>query len=194
MKTLIKYFFQGLLYTLPLTVTGYIIYKAVVVLDSLVPLNIPGLGLVTILALITVVGVVGSYLFALPIFSWFESQIERAPLVKVIYTSVKDLVNAFVGQKKNFTRPVLVRLYPGQEVYRVGFLTDEDLEHLGVPLVGFVSVYVPHSYAISGQLFVVPSSAVVPFEGNSTEVMKYIISGGVTRAGEEEEEGTPPQA
>jgi uncharacterized membrane protein len=191
MKTLIKYFFQGLLYTLPLTVTGYIIYKAVVVLDSLVPLDIPGLGLVSILALITLVGVVGSYLFALPIFSWFESQIERAPLVKVIYTSVKDLVNAFVGQKKNFTRPVLVRLYPGQEVYRVGFLTDEDLEHLGVNLQGFVSVYVPHSYAISGQLFVVPASAVHPFEGNSTEVMKYIISGGVTRAGEEEETENP---
>ena len=186
MRTLAKYFFQGLLYTLPIAVTLYILVFAVRTLDSLIPIEIPGLGLLTILVLITTMGYVGSFLFALPIFSWIEDQIERAPLVKVIYTSVKDLVNAFVGQKKNFTKPVLVKLYPNSEVYRMGFLTDEDPAHLGIDQKQLVSVYVPHSYAISGQLFLVPSDYIKPFDGNSAEVMKYIISGGVTRADEEE--------
>lgn len=184
MRSFVKYFLQGLLYTIPLGVTAYVLYEVFIVLDGLIPFEIPGLGIVLIFLGITAVGFLGSYLISLPLFSFFEGLLQRAPVVKIIYTSVKDLVNAFVGQKKSFNRPVLVKLYEGSEVQRIGFITDESMHNLGLdePLI---TVYVPHSYAISGQLFLVPRTYVTPLDVTPADALKYIISGGVTRMEED---------
>jgi uncharacterized membrane protein len=179
-----RYFLQGLLYIVPISVTVYILMEGFIFLDSLIPLDIPGMGILSVLITITLIGFVGSFIIALPITTFLENYIKKAPLVKIIYTSVKDLISAFVGQKKSFNKPVLVKMYENSELQRIGFVTDEHPEAISLGK-DLITVYVPHSYAVSGQLFVVPRHYVTPLDAQSAEVMKYIISGGVTEVTEQ---------
>lgn len=180
MKFIAKYFLQGLLYITPISVTVYVLYWAFRQLDSLLNFDYPGVGILLLLAVVTGIGLVGSVLIQLPFFGFLDSQLERAPLIKLIYTAVKDLLKAFVGQKKNFNQPVLVKLYENSEVRRLGFITDEGMELLDED-THLITVYVPHSFAISGQLFLVPKEYISPIKAKSTDVMKYIIAGGVAK-------------
>lgn len=187
MNRFLRFFFQGLLYTIPITVTIYIIWEIVVSIDTMVqpwlPFDAHGLGIVIVFVLITAIGVIGNLFVTLPIVSYAENILIKAPLVRIIYSSLKDLVSSFVGQKKSFNKPVLVKLYPQSEIYRLGFLTDEELQKLELGS-NMVSVYVPHSYAISGQLFIVDRSMLKVINTNATGIMKYIVSGGVTKIAE----------
>lgn len=162
----------------PLAVTIYIIIIAIRWLDGLIGVDIPGIGLLIILGSITIFGYLGSTLLAQPIFNFFESVMVRLPLVRIIYTSLRDLVSAFVGDHKKFDQPVLVNLLQEGTVKRVGFITQKDLSVLGIP--GFVAVYFPHSYNFSGNLLLVPGEQVTPLNLSSTEIMKFVVSGGVS--------------
>jgi len=189
MKTLVKYFFQGLLYITPIAVTAYSLYWIFIKLDTIFNLPYPGIGILLILLVVTLTGLIGSLLIQLPFVGLIDNQLERVPLIKTIYTSVKDLLKAFVGQKKSFNKPVLVKLYENSEIRRMGFVTDDVMTMLdeGTDLI---TVYLPHSFAISGQLFLVPKSYVTPLSAKSAEVMKYIIAGGVAKMEEEDDEAT----
>ncbi|MFZ4462581.1 MAG: DUF502 domain-containing protein [Bacteroidales bacterium] len=180
-----NYFFQGLLFMAPVTLTVWALFKAFEVidgilihyLDMLIGKHIPGLGLIVLLGSITVIGVLGSTILFRPMLNYFDSLLVRAPLIKIIYTSVKDLVSAFVGQKKRFNEPVLVKVgSTGME--KLGFVTNRDLRFLGISEKK-VAVYLPHSYAWSGNLFIVPADHVSPVDASTTDVMKFIISAGV---------------
>ncbi len=181
MKKFINYFLQGLLYIVPITVTLYVVYWTFQKIDGiLAPITkIPGLGLIVIILLITLIGYVGSAVIASPINAFFQRILEKAPLLKTIYSSVKDLMNTFVGKKKGFSQPVLVKLYENSTIERVGFITNKDLSTLNIK-AHKVLVYLPHSYAFSGQLFVVDSTYLTPIDASSSEIMKLIVSGGVT--------------
>jgi len=179
MKKIINYFLQGLLYLIPISVTTYVVYWTFMQIDSILPFNFPGLGLIVIISLITLIGYLGSVIIASPINAFFQRILNRAPLLKTIYTSVKDMMNTFVGKKKGFSEPVLVKVYENSTIERIGFITNEDVESLNIKK-GKVLVYMPHSYAISGQLFVVEKKHVKKIDCSSGEVMKLIISGGVT--------------
>ena len=179
MKKIINYFLQGLLYLIPISVTTYVVYWTFIKIDSILPFNFPGLGLIVIISLITLIGYLGSVIIASPINAFFQRILNRAPLLKTIYTSVKDMMNTFVGKKKGFSKPVLVKVYENSTIERIGFVTNEDVESLNIKK-GKVLVYMPHSYAISGQLFVVDKKDVTPIDKSSGEIMKLIISGGVT--------------
>ena len=187
MNRFIKFFFQGLLYTIPISVTTYVIWEIVISIDAKVqpwlPFDAHGLGIIIVFILITAIGIVGNLFVTLPIVSYIEKIFIKAPLIRIIYTSLKDLVSSFVGQKKSFNKPVLVKLYPESEIYRLGFLTDDALRKFELGL-NMVSVYVPHSYAISGQLFIVDKSMLKVINVNATGMMKYIVSGGVTQMSE----------
>ena len=179
MKKIINYFLQGLLYLIPISVTTYVVYWTFMQIDSILPFNFPGLGLIVIISLITLIGYLGSVIIASPINAFFQRILNRAPLLKTIYTSVKDMMNTFVGKKKGFSKPVLVKVYENSTIERIGFVTNEDVESLNIKK-GKVLVYMPHSYAISGQLFIVDKKDVTPIDKSSGEIMKLIISGGVT--------------
>ena len=187
MNRFLRFFFQGLLYTIPISVTIYVVWKIVISIDAMVqpwlPFDAHGLGIVIVFVLITFIGIIGNLFVTLPIVSYAEKILIKAPLVRIIYTSLKDLVSSFVGQKKSFNKPVLVKLYPESEIYRLGFLTDEELQKFELGS-NMVSVYVPHSYAISGQLFIVDKSMLKVVNANATGMMKYIVSGGVTEMSE----------
>ncbi|MEJ6736408.1 MAG: DUF502 domain-containing protein [Flavobacteriales bacterium] len=176
MKKLLGYFLQGLLYLVPISVTIYIVVESIRLVDGIISLDIPGLGLLIILITVTVVGFVGGTLLTRQILN-FDKILDRVPLIKIIYTSVKDLLSAFVGKKKRFTEPVLVKMEG--DVERFGFITQQDLTRLGVS-ADKIGVYIPFSYAVTGNLIVVPKKNVTPVNGSSADIMKFIISGGVT--------------
>jgi len=191
MKRVLNYFLQGLLFVVPITITLWVIVKSILWIDSLLPfqvpikipgqydIEIPGLGLLTIFAFITVMGIISVKYIRNPLFMYTERVIERAPLVKLIYSSVKDLVEAFVGEKRRFNKPVLVTLEKGSHINRIGFITQEDLSEMGIEKE-MVAVYLPFSYSFAGELIILPRENIKPLNASGTDAMKFIISGGVT--------------
>ncbi len=186
-KSFINYFLKGLLFLTPVTITIWAILEMFYWIDGLlkgfidrfVGMNIPGLGLLILLLLITFIGLIGSTIIFKPLITYFDRIMARAPLIKIIYTAVKDLVSAFVGQKKRFSEPVLVQLDSASNIEKLGFITNEDLSVIGISNEK-VAVYLPHSYAWSGNLIIVSAKYVKPIQASSTDVMKFIISAGVT--------------
>ncbi len=182
-KRLLGYFFQGMLYVVPISVTIYVVISVFRFFDGffddLIPVKIPGLGILILLVAITVAGYIGSRFISSTVLSFVDAQVEKVPLVKLIYGSVKDLISAFVGEKQRFGKPVMVKMNELSEVYKLGFITQKDLSELNIQ-PGFVAVYFPHSYAFSGNLFIVPEKNVRQLEASSSEIMKFIVSGGVT--------------
>lgn len=179
MKRLINYFLKGLLFVLPIAVSGYVIYRALTLIDSIIPLEIPGLGFLVIITSVTLIGYLGSKVFAQPLLELVDDWLERTPGVKFIYSSIKDVMEAFVGDKKKFTEAVMLEVHEG--VYRLGFVTQYDLSNLHADeLQQMVSVYCPSSYGMMGDLFVVRRDKIKEIKSNSTELMKFIVSGGVT--------------
>jgi uncharacterized membrane protein len=179
-KNIGNYFLQGLLLVAPLAITLFVIYKLLDFIDSLLPLNIPGLGLIIIFGSISFIGFAGAILIKRPISFVFHGVIERIPLVKILYTSIADLLSAFVGQKKKFTEPVMVIMNRESNIRKLGFITEKDLKSMGIGSE-FVAVYLPHSYNFSGNMFIVPAENVIPVNANPAEFMKFIVSGGVTK-------------
>jgi uncharacterized membrane protein len=122
---------------------------------------------------------ISSSILIKPILNSLDKIISQAPLVKIIYTSIKDFMNAFVGKDRKFTEPVLVKVNKDSDLEKMGFITQHDLQNLGIEK-GKVAVYLPHSYNFSGNLFIVPSSNVKALNASPTEVMKFIVTAGVT--------------
>jgi uncharacterized membrane protein len=187
MKRLIGYFFQGLLYIAPLSITIFILYKSFIYLDGIfkpllqtyLKINIPGLSLILVFLTVVLIGLLGQTILARPIKRFVNHFMNRAPLVKVIYSSIKDLLSAFVGKEKKFNQPVLVKVNTISELEKLGFITQEDVSSLGVEGEK-VAVYFPHSYNFSGELFIVPAMHVKKIDAPPSDVMKFIVSGGVS--------------
>ncbi len=185
MKRLVNYFLQGLLFIAPIAITIYIVYQLFTFIDGLLKgilikwlgINIPGLGIIIIIFLLVLVGFLGKTFLARPIKAFFNSLLEKAPLLKVIYSAFTDLFSAFVGKEKKFNRPVLVMVNTISNLQKLGFLTEEDLSRIGE--LDKVAVYFPHSYNFSGELFIVPRENIKPVDMNPAEVMKFIVSAGV---------------
>jgi len=184
---LLKYFVQGLLLITPVTITIWAVFKLFAWVDDIlkdyitkiIGFEIPGLGFVLLLFSITLIGLLGSTIFFTPVWAYFDRLLSKAPLIKLIYTGIKDLVSAFVGQKKRFTEPVLVRISSTTDMEKLGFITNKDLSIIGLS-ADKVAVYLPHSYAWSGNLVIVPAKHVRAIDASTADVMKFIISAGVT--------------
>ena len=178
MKKLLGYFFKGLLVLVPIAVTVYVVYLVFTKIDHLLPIPIPGVGFVATIVLIILVGFLASNIMAKSLLGLIDKIFTRLPFIKLLYNSVRDLTDAFVGDKKIFDKPVLVSLSPDSKVKMVGFITKEDLSLLG--LKEDVAVYLPQSYNFSGNLIIVPKDQVTPINRDSSEVMAFIISAGVS--------------
>ncbi|MBE0660853.1 MAG: DUF502 domain-containing protein [Bacteroidales bacterium] len=196
LRTLLGFFLQGLIYIAPLFITGYAIYFSFLYVDELLnqyirtylKFNIPGLGLITIVLLITLVGFLGRTIIFRPMMGYLDKAAAKVPFIKIIYSSIKDLLTAFVGQKRKFTEPVLVKVNRESDLEKLGFVTQRDLSSLGIDSKR-VAVYLPHSYNFSGNLFIVSADNVRPINAPAAEVMKFIVSAGVT--GIENQENEP---
>ncbi len=182
----IKYFLQGLILCIPLGLT-IIVFVQIFnffgnlflffaftdsnFLNSLISISI-------FLAFVTLLGVLASsYLFQ-KLFEVLELKLENAPLIRHIYSPIKDFMNAFVGNKKKFTKPVLVLTNPQANIQEIGFITQDDLSELKIK--DRCAVYLPYSYSFSGRMVVVPKEQITFLEIDGSDAMKFIISGGVT--------------
>jgi len=194
-------FFQGVIVLAPIGITVWVIVSLFNwvdnflpnILNSLFPIRfasvngqipkVTGLGFVVVISLVLIVGWLSSLYFLEKLVSVFDKVLEKTPGIKIIYSSVKEFLEAFAGNNKKFDKPVLVSI-DGEDVWRIGFVTQENCEHLG--LKDHVTVYVPHSYAISGISFIVPFTKTkkLPKHISAAEAMKYAISGGVTSVDE----------
>jgi uncharacterized membrane protein len=177
MKRLTKYFFEGLLVIVPLAATIYVIYAVFTKIDSIFKFKIPGMGFVITILSIIIIGFISSNFITRKLVRLVEMIFTKLPLVKMIYTSVKDLIGAFVGDKKSFDKPVLVTLSPGSNVQAIGFVTRDSLGNIG--FADKVAVYLPQSYNFAGNLVVIPREQVTPISAESGDIMAFIVSGGV---------------
>ena len=189
-KKVIDYFLQGLLLVAPFGLTLYVIYVSFNFvndlaqdhIDQFLPFRIPGLGFVLLFLLITTVGYFGHKLLSQPMKLLVEKLLAKVPIIQIVYTSIRDFLSAFVGKEKKFNQPVLVKVNKIMELEKIGFLTATDLSELKIK--DKVAVYFPHSYAFSGELFIVPSELVTPLDILPAEAMKFIISGGISKLGD----------
>ncbi len=192
MKKLSRLFLEGLLYIAPFAVTFYIIYLIFTFVDGLlqdyleklIDKSIPGLGVLFVIILLIAIGFLGETFIARPFRAIFHRLLNRAPLLKLIYSAFNDLLSAFVGKEKKFNKPVKVLMNQDSNLIKLGFLTEDDLSVIEEK--DKVAVYFPHSYNFSGELFIVPRKNVTPVDHNPSDVMKFIVSGGV--AGWEKQE------
>jgi uncharacterized membrane protein len=178
MSRLLAYFLRGLVFVAPIGLTIYVCWVVFTRIDGWLGLPIPGLGFLITIVLITLFGFLASNLITRGLLSLFERLMDRLPFVRLLYSSTRDLLNAFVGEKRRFDKPVLVRLTPGSDARVLGFVTQESLVDLG--LADFVSVYFPQSYNFAGNLVVFRRDQVERIDASSSDVMAFIVSGGVT--------------
>jgi uncharacterized membrane protein len=205
LNTVAQLFFQGVVVLAPIGVTIWVVVSLFNWVDNILPnlLNfifpsqfaevngqipkVTGLGFVVAITLVLLVGWLSSLFFVERLMSIFDKILEKTPGVKIIYSSVKDFLEAFAGNKKKFDQPVLVNV-DSSDVWRIGFITQKNTEHFG--LKDFVTVYVPHSYAISGITYIVSVDRIkkMPKGVTASEAMKYVVSGGVTTVDDAESE------
>lgn len=178
MKRLANYFLRGLLVIAPVAITVYVCVWIFERIDGLLGLPIPGLGFLLTLGVITLVGFLASNLLAISFVSVLERVMTRLPFIRLLYTSTKDLLDAFVGEKRRFDTPVVVSVTPDGGAKALGFVTMRTLEQLGIGQ--YVAVYFPQSYNFAGNLLLVPADRVTPLAVDSAAVMAFIVSGGVT--------------
>ncbi len=184
---IVRYFIQGLVITVPVAITIIVFYKVISWVGNLFthfgtivsPIVDPFIIIATAVLLILFMGMLGSSIILRPMFKLFDSALEHTPFVKTIYGSIKDLISAFVGSKKRFNKPVLITINKENNIQQLGFITQEDLSELNLKQ-GTVAVYAPMSYSLSGNLLIVPADHITVVDASSSEVMKFIVSGGVT--------------
>ncbi len=193
MQKLFTNFLKGILILAPMMVTGWVIFTVFHKIDGLLGIPIPGIGFIVTIVFIIMVGALASNIFFTRIFDYFEKVLTRLPVVKLLYFSIKDLIGAFVGEKKMFNRPVMVELAhlplalenppapAGKDIKLLGFITSDTLEFL--PEAGDrVAVYMPQSYNMGGYMMLVPKERITPLaSAESAKLLAFIVSGGVAR-------------
>lgn len=181
-RLFIRSFIQGLIIIGPLAVTVWVIWSVIFSIDNLVPSvseRFPGLIFFIVIFGTTFIGFFGNkFIIGRLIVDGVDYVLEHIPGIKFIYTSLKDVMGSFVGDKKKFNVPVWVKTNENPEIWRIGFLTQADMSV--VNLEQMVAVYLPHSYAVSGWVIITKFNNIKEVTGmSSAEAMKFAVSGGV---------------
>jgi uncharacterized membrane protein len=185
LKNIGAYLLRGTFITAPVLITFYVLWVILGKIDSPVQeifysifgFRIYGLGLITVIFLLIIVGYLGTHILMDKIFKGLESLILRVPIVKEVYKAIRDVIGAFASDKKKFEKPVLVKV--GEGIHRIGFITSEELSDYDIDS-NLVSVYFPLSYAFTGELLLVDKSLLSPLDTKDVkDLMKFVISGGI---------------
>ena len=181
MKTILKYFLRGLLICVPILVTVFILLWAFTGLDKvfrdLLRISFPGLGILVTISVIFLIGLLASNFLGRKFFGIVEKIFTRLPLVKLLYGSIKDIVEAFAGEEKKFDKPVIASLGAGGAKV-IGFITRQSMENIG--LTDYVAVYLPQSYNFAGNVLLFKKDSIQPLDIDSSKAMSFIVSGGVS--------------
>jgi uncharacterized membrane protein len=194
-KKLLQYFLQGLLVMAPVLITFYVIFVVVSYIDNLIPffthtdaqgkvhVQNYGLGFLVIIVVVVLIGYFSSFFITNRIIVFFDKLMHRLPGLKHVYSTTRDFFEAFAGDKKKFTKSVLASI-DDTDVWRLGFITKEDLSDFG--LTEHVAVYLPSAYSVAGNVVFVPKNRIKPIKNiNSAQAMKFAVSGGITNTGED---------
>lgn len=195
-RKLFQYFLQGILILAPIAITIWAITAAFAFIDGILPnilhsifpsmmedaagniKRVPGLGFVLVILIVLFIGYISSSFLFGKVVDVFEQVLEKTPGIKFIYSTLKDFFEAFAGEKKKFTKNVLANV-DDNDVWRVGFITQEDMDDFG--LKDYVAVYVPMAYSVAGNVYIIPRQRVRAITNiSATETMKFAVSGGVT--------------
>jgi len=180
---LIKFFLAGLVYLLPIVVLIYILYNLFMLVDGIIPEEwriIPGVGILILLVFLTLFGWFTTVSRLDDIAKdWFHKMIKKVPILESIYSTLEDVSSALVGNKKTFDKPVLVKLSKNSDTERVGFIAKEDLSFLGIE-AGKVAVALPFTFSYMSKIVILPVENVTPIDAKSAEVMKFLLSGGIS--------------
>jgi uncharacterized membrane protein len=187
-------FGRGLVFIVPLVITIWVLNILFTTVDGIIsPIfdhvlgrHIPGLGFVTMIVLILVIGVLSRNLIGRAIFRYFERFMSTLPLARTIYSSTKDLINAFrPGSKGRSFRQVVLVEYPRLGVYTVGFVTNEIMVSGDIPGGAMISIYIPNPpNPTSGVLVLVPREQVRVLDITVEDGLKYVLSGGIVTSGQ----------
>jgi uncharacterized membrane protein len=175
---LLNYFFRGLVVLAPAVVTVYVFWLVITTLDRWIGLRVPGAGLAISIVLITLFGFLASTVLARWFVQMMDRTFNRVPLIRLVYSSTKDLLDAFVGEKRRFDQPVVVTTSADGIEKAFGFVTQQTMERFG--LADHVTVYLPFSYTFTGVIRIYPAANVKPLATDSAELMAFVVSGGVT--------------
>jgi uncharacterized membrane protein len=181
MRLLARSFGQGLLILAPIAITVYVVWFLVTSVDGWLDTGVPGLGLLLVIVLITAIGFLATNVVGRRLLDLVEAGLTRVPVVKLLYSALKDLLNAFVGDRRSFERPVMVQLGVDGEVKVLGFMTCDRFDD--PQLVDHVAVYLPQSYNFAGNLVVVHKERIKPIDADSAQFMAFVMSGGVSEMG-----------
>ncbi len=194
-KSLFQYFLQGLLTIAPVTITIYSIYWIISFIDSWIPLftykdyqgqvhvRNYGVGFIAVILIIMLIGYLSSFFLTGRLVNLMNKILEKTPGIKHIYSTTRDFFEAFAGDKKKFTKNVLANI-DDNDVWRIGFITQDDMEEFG--LKDYVAVYVPMAYSVAGNVYIIPKHRVKPITNHSSaDTMKFAVSGGVTHIDEQ---------
>ncbi|CEG27537.1 DUF502 domain-containing protein [Bacillus sp. B-jedd] len=191
MKSLLRNFINGIITIVPIIIVIYVIYKTFVFLDSLLgnvlrPFMkndyIPGIGLLLTIVLITFLGYLSTKYITGKLIELIDRLLEKIPVVKTVYSVIKDTVQSFLGEKKSFSKVALVTI-PGTEMRSLGFITSENLDVFYSPLKDSVAVYVPQTFQVAGFTFLIPKDQLEIIDVKPEEAMKFILSGGMANKG-----------
>jgi uncharacterized membrane protein len=196
-RRVFQYFLQGLIILAPISITIWTVYSIFTWVDGWlpnlihslfpkllsldtngIPRRIPGLGFILVIGLVLVVGYISSSFIVSRLVELFDNILEKTPGIKIIYSTIKDFFEAFAGNKRKFDKAVLASV-DAEDVWRIGFITQEELNEFG--LQDYVAVYIPQAYTFAGHLFFVKKERVrILTDISSADAMKFAISGGVT--------------
>ncbi len=185
-KNFISHFAQGLIVIAPTVITVFVFYRLFIFVNTTFhfpkivnPYLDPFIIIIGIILLIFLIGRLSASIFFTPVLVRGEKVVERVPFIRVVYSAVKDLFSAFIGNKKKFNRPVLVTIDKANDIKQIGFVTQTDLSSMSIQ-GEMVSVYLPFSYGLNGKLVIMHKDSVQPLDVSAAEAMKFIVSGGVT--------------
>ncbi len=186
-RKIFQYFLQGILFVAPVVIVVYILYSLFISVDGwlnskispLIGFNLPGLGILVLFVSLTILGFLGQTALIRPLKRVTGRFIKKIPLLNLLYSSVNDLFSAFVGKEKKFNVPVKVLFNVENNLWKLGFVTKESMNV--IENEELAAVYFPHSYNFSGELYLVPKERIHFLKLPPAEVMKFIVSAGVTR-------------
>lgn len=179
----------GFITVLPIVLTLYLLYWMAItseevmggVLQWVLPrvIYFPGLGTIAGLILIFLVGLLMKAVLVRQLFTFGEGILYRLPIIKSIYSAIRDFFDFFSPKKEHFGRVVIVSVN-GMEM--IGFITQEDSERLPESLRNpdSVLVYLPMSYMIGGFTLLIPKEDVKPCQMNMDEAMRFVLTAGIT--------------
>lgn len=186
-KKWLTYFVNGIILLLPIVLVVYVIYQSFIFLDNLLGRYIrmefhqyiPGLGLLLTIVLITFVGMIASTFVSKWVFDVIERILNQIPFIKTLYSIVKETIQSLLGEKKAFSKVVLITL-PGSEMRVLGFVTSEDVSSVLPHAADHIAVYLPQSFQMAGLTVIVPRTSVEFVDTSVENAMSFILSAGVS--------------